>query len=61
MAKFVSTSRIFDKATRGQAIQNLVSKSSREFKRLTQERMVKGLASGRTYRKKGGAGFRRFS
>jgi len=38
---------------------NLVSRNAREFKRLTQERMIKGLASGRTYAKSKGSGSRR--
>ncbi len=56
---FNATSKIFDKASRQQAVSSLVSKNAREFKRLTQERMTKGLHSGRTYKKRKGAGFTR--
>jgi len=59
MAKVVLTSPIFDKAKRGRVVSNFVSKQAREFKRLTQERMIKGPHTGNLYEKKRGGTFRR--
>jgi len=59
MAKVILTSPIFDKAKRGRVVSNFISKQAKDFKVLTKQRMEKGPATGRTYRKKRGATFRR--
>lgn len=59
MATVRLTSLIFDKAKRGRVVSNFVAKQAKDFKVLTKQRMEKGPATGRTYRKKRGATFRR--
>lgn len=59
MGTFTPTSLLFDKATRRRTIGNLVSRAARDFKRLTQERMIRGPHSGRLYAKKRTASARR--
>jgi hypothetical protein len=48
-----------DKIRRVQPFKNLPRKSARKFKRSTQEKMLKGVHSGRLYKKKRGSGFTR--
>lgn len=59
MATVRLTSPIFDKARRGRVVSNFISKQAKDFKVLTKERMVRGPQTGRLYRKKRGANFRR--
>jgi hypothetical protein len=58
-ARFIKTSEIFDKSTRGLKFSNLASRSAKGFKQLTRDRMIKGPHTGRLYARKRGAGFRR--
>jgi hypothetical protein len=59
MSKVILTSPIFDKAKRGRAFSNFISKQAKDFKVLTKERMVRGPQTGRLYARKRGANFRR--
>lgn len=54
------TSGIFDKSKRDAAASNAVSKSVREFAKYVPEQQIKGKASGKLYRRRGGKNFRRF-
>jgi hypothetical protein len=53
------TSQVFDKAVRQQKLTSMISRSSRDFRESTKTQMVEGLHTGRVYRRKSGAGFRR--
>lgn len=53
-------SDIFQDVPRRQAVSNLISRSARELKNLTKQRMVRSTPTGRLYARRGGSGFRRF-
>lgn len=53
-------SDIFQDVPRRQAVANLISRSARELKNLTKQRMVRSQPTGRLYARRGGSGFRRF-
>ncbi len=52
-------SKIFDKTVRQQAVTNLISRQSRDFRDKTKGNMIESRPTGHLYRRKGGAGFRR--
>lgn len=58
-SKFTADSPIFDKPAREQHFTNLVSRSAKEFKQLTKDRMIKGPWTGILYERRRGATFRR--
>lgn len=59
MAPVKLTSPIFDKAKRGRAFSNFISKQAKDFKVLTKQRMETSPATGKLYGKKRGTTFRR--
>lgn len=51
--------KIFDKVERRSAISSLITRSAKEFKQLTKDKMIYGRATGRVYDKGRGVGFTR--
>lgn len=51
---------IFNRTARRQAFANFVGRQAKDYKNLTKTRMIRSKPAGRLYKRRSGAGFRRF-